>query len=372
MNWLGYWILYVFPALTFYGSWIGMRHPGPLNYFLTPLLAGAIVPFLDIWMGADEENPTPETQQKLLTQKRWLLPLFCYVPVQLGLLLWMSWLVSHQRLSPLDWFGLMLSVGVVNSGIAINVAHELCHRSTALEQALAKTLWFSVGYMHFHIEHRMGHHLRVATPADPATARLGESVYAFWPRSIAGSWRSAWQIERKRLQKQGRSMLSPRNQMLWFALLPLLFAGSLGLLWGPLAALFFVMQCAVAILTLETVNYLEHYGLQRREIKPGKYEKVGVQHSWSSSQLLTNYILLKLQRHADHHANPGRRYQILRSFEDGPQLPLGYGSMILMTLVPPIWHRVMDPRVEALRHADGLLPRPTGTDELRLEDPILS
>ena len=350
MNWLGYWLFYAFPLAVVGGTLLG----GPWA-FLAPALAGVAVPLLDAAIGDDLRNPGPEEEARLGRERRWRAVLYPLVPVRLALVLWGAHWVATHAMGPAAWVALVLGVGVVGGGLAINVAHELCHRPGRLEQAMAKALWLSVGYLHFHLEHRLGHHARVATPLDPATARLGESLYAFLPRSMAGGFASAWRLERTRLGLMGVSVLSWRNQMLWFTALPPAGAAAVAWAWGPAAGAFVVAQAIAAVLVLETVNYLEHYGLERRLLAPGVFEPVGLAHSWNSNRRFTNYLLLKLQRHSDHHVNPGRRFQVLRAFEEGPTLPTGYGGMVLLALVPPLWHRVMDPRVVAAR-----LPPPSG------------
>ncbi len=344
MSWPAYGLFYLFPLATLLGTLWG----GPWA-FLSPALAGVLVPVLDLVLGQDERNPTDDECERLAGQTRWRRLLYPFVALQLALLVGACWWAAHQPLTGAEWAALVMAVGVVNGGLSINVAHELCHRHSRLEQGLAQVLWFTVGYMHFHIEHRLGHHARVATPADPATARLGESVYAFYARSIVGGYRSAWHLETNRLRQLGLPLVSARNQMLWYAALPVAFTLALYLAWGVAAAGFFVVQAAAAVLVLETVNYLEHYGLERQLVAPGQFERVGIEHSWNSSRRLTNYLLLKLQRHSDHHVNPGRRYQTLRAFAEGPELPLGYGGMVPLALIPPIWHRIMDPRVRAFQ-----------------------
>jgi alkane 1-monooxygenase len=349
MNGLAYGLFHLFPVATVLGTCWG----GPWA-FLAPLLAGVAVPVADAWLGDDERNPGPDDEAGILAKRRWRAPLYAFVPLQVGALAWACWWAAAHPPDLAGWTALVLAVGVVNGGLAINVAHELCHRAERLDQALAKTLWTTVGYLHFHVEHRLGHHAHVATPADPATARLGEPIYAFWPRSVWGGFRSAWRIEAARLQALGLPRLSGRNQVLWAVLLPPAIAAALHAAWGPAAAALYVMQALAAILVLETVNYVEHYGLQRRLVAPGVYEKVGVAHSWNSHRRLTNWLLIGLQRHSDHHANPGRRYPVLRAFADAPMLPTGYGGMVLLALVPPLWHRVMDPRAIAVRERHGL------------------
>jgi len=209
---------------------------------------------------------------------------------------------------------------------------------------MGKLLLMTVSYMHFSVEHNSGHHVHVCTPEDPASARLGESFYAFVPRSVLGSFKSAWRLEGRRLKGKGCSVGSPQNQMFWFVLLPLLVVTILGILLGVSAVIYFLVQSVIAVSQLEGVNYVEHYGLQRKQISPGRYERVTLAHAWNSSHKLTNLFLFRLQLHSDHHVSPLRRYQILRNFEKSPRLPMGYTGMLLLVLIPPLWRKVMDPR----------------------------
>lgn len=342
MNWMGYYLVYLAPLVTV----IAMTWGRGVFYFSTIIAVFGVVPFLDNIIGDDHLNPRPETERQLSRQKRYSWALYGFVPLHLALLIWGCYAISHGPSGLHKWWGLLLSIGLINGGLSINIAHELCHRNTPLEQTLAKMVWFSVGYMHFHIEH-MDHHVKMGTPEDPATARLGESVYRFYLRSIPNSYLSAWRLERKRLKRKGISTFSYQNQMFWFAFLPLLFCLYLYGLWGWQAGLFYILQCGLAIFALETINYLEHYGLKRKKLATGKYEPVDVRHSWNSSKKMTNYFLFKLQRHSEHHMFPGRRYQILRETIDGPQLPTGYGGMFLLALCPPLWRKIMDPKIQA-------------------------
>ena len=249
-----------------------------------------------------------------------------------------------------DKLGLMFTVGIVG-GIAINAAHELGHRRDTLERRLSKIALAQTGYGHFFVEHNRGHHVRVATPDDPASARFGESIYRFIPRSVLGGLRSAWQLETARLAKAGKSKWSPANDILnaW-----LLTAGLFAVLivwFGAVITPYLLGQAIIGICLLETVNYLEHYGLRRQRTANGRYERVGQRHSWNSNTLMANVFLYHLQRHSDHHANPQKPYQTLEPSDIAPQLPSGYGSMLVLAWCPPLWRRVMDPRVIA--HYDG-------------------
>ena len=229
------------------------------------------------------------------------------------------------------------------------MAHELIHKSSKLDRAGGLALLANTAYMHFYIEHLVGHHGRVATHEDPATARLGESFYRYYPRAVSGSWLSAWDIEVERLGRQGLRVWGGHNRMLWYVVTPLAIALAFALGWGPAAAAFYAAQAVVAFSLLEAVNYLEHYGLVRSQLENGRHERVTVMHSWSTDQRLTNYFLFNLQRHADHHVNAARPYPALQHVEHSPQLPTGYAGMVLLALVPPLWRRVMDPRVAAVR-----------------------
>jgi len=330
---------------------IGFQRGG-ICTFLTPFVTFVIIPLLDLFIGVDPRNPAPEQTEALSNRLSFRLVTMVYVPLQIGLIIWGAYLVNHAPFSSMEWLGIILSAGIMSGGIGITVAHELSHRKNFLERTLGKALLMSASYTHFYIEHNLGHHVHVCTPKDPATARFGESFYRFYPRTVIGSFRSAWKIELGRLQRAGYSRWSWRNQMLWFIALPIMFAGALGLVFSWKATLFFFTQSFVGFSLLELVNYLEHYGLERQELAHGRYEKVTIMHAWNTAHRVTNYFLFKLQRHADHHVHPVRRYQTLRTFDASPQLPAGYPMMILLALIPPLWRKVMDPRVEAVRAND--------------------
>ncbi|MCE5232236.1 MAG: alkane 1-monooxygenase [Mizugakiibacter sp.] len=263
---------------------------------------------------------------------------------------------------PAGRLGWLLSCGVLGGILAINVAHELIHKPGRLEPFLGGVLLASVGYVGFKIEHVRGHHVHVATPADASSAPLGRSLYAFLPRALLRNAVAAWRLEAARLRARGQAVVSPHNELLrWNALwLAMLAAYALG--FGVAGALFFLASGLVAAASLEVINYVEHYGLRRRETAPGRYERVDHRHSWNSSARLTNWLLFHLQRHSDHHAHARRRYQVLRHHDESPQLPAGYAAMFLLALLPPLWRRVMDRRVRAYYDgpASPLTPRGAG------------
>jgi len=319
-------------------------------WFFGPVLVFGIFPLLDLWIGMDARNP-PEGVIKWLERDRyyrWCT--YLYLPLQYAGLVLACWLFSRPSLSVADKIGLALTVGMV-SGIAINTAHELGHKRDSLERWLSRVALAQSGYGHFFIEHNRGHHVRVATPEDPASSRLGESFYRFLPRTVAGSLRSAWELERTRLARLGSPPWTHRNDILTAWSMTLVLFGVLAALFGPGVLPYLVLQAVIGFCLLEVVNYLEHYGLLRGRREDGRYERTRPEHSWNSNSAASNVLLYHLQRHSDHHANPVRRYQALRHVDEAPQLPTGYAGMIVLALLPPVWRRVMDHRV--LDHYGG-------------------
>jgi alkane 1-monooxygenase len=349
------WLLgLIVPTLPFL-AWALVEATGlGVFWFYGPFLVFAIFPALDLLIGLDATNP-PDSVIKWLEQDRyyrWCT--YAFIPIQYAGLIFACWLWSSSKLSTIEDVGLALTVGMV-SGIAINTAHELGHKRDSLERWLSRVALAQSGYGHFYIEHNRGHHVRVATPEDPASARLGESFYAFWPRTVAGSLRSAWELESERLARMGRGRLSFQNDILGaWAMTVVLFAG-LAIAFGPIVLPFLALQAFVGFSLLEVVNYLEHYGLLRQRREDGRYERTRPEHSWNSNNVASNVLLYHLQRHSDHHANPLRRYQALRHVDEAPQLPTGYAGMIVLAAIPPLWRRVMDPRL--LAHYDGDVTR---------------
>jgi alkane 1-monooxygenase len=311
-------------------------------FFLGPLLVFLVFPLLDIAVGMDPTNP-PDSVLKYLEQDRyyrWCTYLF--IPVQYAGLVLACYLWSSGDLSVVGSIGLAITMGVVG-GIAINTAHELGHKRANSERWLSRVALAQTGYGHFFIEHNRGHHVKVATPEDPASSRLGESFWAFLPRTVFGSLRSAWGIEAARLDRLGKRHWSLHNDIVGaWAMTVALFA-VLAIVFGPIVLPYLVFQAILGFSMLEVVNYLEHYGLLRQKREDGRYERCRPEHSWNSNNVASNVLLYHLQRHSDHHANPTRRYQALRHVEEAPQLPTGYAGMIVLAWFPPIWRRIMDP-----------------------------
>ena len=337
-------------ALLPWGAYSLARAGLPLDLatWFPLLFIFGIVPLIDALIGQDRSNRVDPEQAGRLDKNRYFRILTVLVlPLWLTTLAWCTWQFVHWPLGPLGGLGWILSTGVIGGTLAINPAHELIHKSSRIEPLLGGILLSSVGYQGFKVEHVRGHHLHVATPEDSSSASLGESVYAFVPRALWRNVRNAWRLESARLLLRGGSPWSWRNEMVHWTLLWFAFIALAGALGGVRALLFFLAQGLIAAATLEVINYVEHYGLSRREISPGRYERVNHLHSWNSSQRYTNWLLFNLQRHSDHHETARRRYQSLLHHDDSPQLPAGYATMFVLALLPPLWRRVMDPRARA-------------------------
>lgn len=342
-----WWLLSpAFPLLVWLNVQAYARSGQEAWLWLSSLIIYGLIPLLDAWLGEDRSNP-PESAVPALERDPWYrLIVLAFLPLQYLLTLHGAWIAAHHELSALGWVGLVLSVGGIN-GVAINTAHELGHKLPAWERWLARVALAPVAYGHFYVEHNRGHHRRVATPEDPASARLGESFWAFLPRTLWGGLRSAWGLERARLAGHGLGPWHWRNECLQAWALTVLLYGALLLWlgWGVLG--FLLVQALYGISLLEVVNYIEHYGLLRALGPDGRRVRCTPEHSWNSNHRVSNLFLYQLQRHSDHHAHPARRYQALRHFENSPQLPAGYAALLLPAYLPPLWFRLMDPRVLA-------------------------
>jgi len=303
-----------------------------------------VAPLLDWWLGEDLSNP-PESAVPALDADRyyrWIT--YLLVPVLWGAFVFSAWFVVHQALPVHGVVAMVLITGSVG-GFCINLGHELGHKNTRLERWLAKIILAPTGYGHFFIEHNRGHHRDVATPADPASSRMGESIYAFLLREMPGAFLRAWKLESDRLQREELPRWSLHNEILQPALITVVLWITLTVWLGPQILPFLLVASFWANFQLTSANYIEHYGLLRAERGPGKYEVCQPHHSWNSNHIFSNWALFHLQRHSDHHAHPLRRYQSLRHFENLPRLPSGYFGMFTIAYFPPLWRRVMDERL---------------------------
>jgi alkane 1-monooxygenase len=324
--------------------------PSSASVIAVPVFVFGLIPVLDLVLGRTASLASTDPEAATAWRDwRFDLWLWAWVPVQLGMLALATWTYGHAATTggvSAAWFlAAAVSCGLT-TGIGINVAHELMHRKGRVERALAEVLMTTTTYTHFCVEHVLGHHKNVATPEDPASSRIGETLYAYLPRTLLGGLRSAWRIETARASRQGFAG-TVRDRRVRYPLVLVAVYAAIAVVVGGWGVVFFAAQSIVAMLLLETINYIEHYGLARREIRPGVYERTLPHHSWNASERLTNWVLFHLERHADHHHIASRPYFALRHIEDSPQLPTGYAGMVLLSLVPPLWRRVMDPRVVA-------------------------
>lgn len=345
---MGFLTAFIIPTAVVLGFYLG----GWWN-LLTPVLVFVAIPAMDELIGKDPENVTDHEAIVLAEEFYYRLITYVWAVFQFSFVIWGSFVVTLYDLTTFEWIGFIVSFSLVTGGIGITVAHELGHKKTKIEQFYSKLILLTVGYMHFYIEHNKGHHVNVATPLDPATSRKNESFYAFWFRSVFKGYLNAWQLEFNRLKRKGHAKFGLRNQMIWFGLLPMAFIGmlTLGVTWytGVFAwqvLVFMPIQSVLAFSLLELVNYIEHYGIVRRETSPGRYERVSPMHSWNANHRLSNFFLFQLQRHSDHHANAYKPYQVLKHFDESPQLPTGYPSMIMLATIPPLWFKLINPRLK--------------------------
>lgn len=316
--------------------------------FFAPAIAFVAIPIFEQILPRKKQNHTEEIESSKRSNRFFDFLLYINLPIQFCLLFYFLYIVTYENLTGVELFGKTISMGIGCGILGINVAHELGHRTKKYEQVMAKTLLLSSLYMHFFIEHNRGHHKNIGTPIDPASSKLNEPIYLFWFRSIWGSYFSALNLEKLRLERLGLKVWSLKNEMLQVCILEVLFIASIAIIFGPFTVLYFLAAAAVGILLLETVNYIEHYGLRRCEVEPGLYEKVKPTHSWNSEHILGRLMLYELTRHSDHHFKANRKFQILRYFEESPQLPLGYPASMVVAMVPPLWFFIMNHRIKTL------------------------
>lgn len=349
---LGFLLVFVVPALMLAAAWLAqLSGLADLMAWFPLFFLFVLLPLADYALGHDARNPLP-AQVATLDADSWFRRLtLATLPVQLGVLAWSGWHFVHADMGPAGNLGWLLSQGIVGGVLAINTAHELIHKDTRAEGLAGGLLLTSVGYYGFKIEHLRGHHVHVSTPLDASSARYGQSLWHFMPRALCRNTANAWRLEARRLSRRGQRWWHWRNEMLQWSALWLVIAAVFTLWLGARGLVFFVVQGFFAACSLEIINYIEHYGLQRKSVGDGRYERTTHLHSWNSDYALSNLLLFHLQRHSDHHETPRRRYQSLFHHADSPQLPGGYAAMFVMAMVPPLWFRLVNPRIEAFHSA---------------------
>ncbi|OBX23980.1 alkane 1-monooxygenase [Gelidibacter algens] len=325
-------------------AFLGLYYQG-LFSFITPIYAFVMIPILEILFPVDTYNISKEESENLLTKRVFDWFLYLNLPIVYGLLIFSFITVSTVSLKMYEYVGLILSVGIVLGVNGINVAHELGHRQSTNERYLGKALLLPALYMHFYIEHNFGHHLHAATKEDPATARYNQTVYSFWITSVFRQYANAWRIQINLLKGRNAAFISSYNDMLWYALLQIAYLVTVFLIFGNAAFIFALFAGIVGFVLLETVNYIEHYGLIRTKLPSGRYERVSKIHSWNSNHVIGRIVLYELTRHSDHHYKSTKKYQILDCHLESPQMPFGYPTSMVLALMPPLWFAIMNKRI---------------------------
>jgi len=322
-------------SIYFKGFWV----------FFTPFYAFVMIPLLELLLIQNVKNYSEEELKRKKVNFLFDLMLYLKPPLVFGILSWSLIEVTLSTLETFEIIGLVLSVGIVLGVNGINVGHELGHRLTANERFLGKLLLLPSLYMRFFIEHNFGHHLHAATKEDPATARYNQSMYSFWVTSVFRQYISAWKIQNKLLKSNNKNFFSIKNDMFWYVIIQTSYLGLILFLFGTTGLLFAVSVAVVGFLLLETVNYIEHYGLLRVKTESGRYERVKEIHSWNSNHVVGRIVLYELTRHSDHHYKSSKKYQILECYDESPEMPFGYPTSMVIAFIPPLWFSVMNKRI---------------------------
>jgi len=339
---LKYLAAYIAPVSVFAGLYFG----GVLSY-LGVLFAFVLIPLLELVLPRSEYNLSENEVKSKLSNHLFDVMLYLNVPFVWGAIVYFLFGLVNSHYTTFELVGNILSLGVVMGASGINVAHELGHRSNRFEQWMAQALLLPSLYMHFYVEHNLGHHKHVATPEDPSTARYNESIYVFWLRSTWQSYINAWKLEGLKLRRDGYQFWSIRNRMFHFTIVQIAYLVVVFIFTSWVGLFAMLTLAAISFLLLETINYIEHYGLLREKKANGDYERVLPKHSWNSNHVLGRVVLYELTRHSDHHYISSKKYQILDHQEDALILPYGYPASMILSLVPPIWFRVMNRKLNA-------------------------
>lgn len=316
--------------------------------FLPIITFFGLVPLIELFFKPNKENFSKEEEKYQKENKIYTLILYATLPVQIIFLGWFFFAIQEADLTNFEITGRILSLGIMCGTIGINVGHELGHRNNRFDQLLGEILLLTSLNTHFLPYHNASHHLNVATPKDAATARKNEIIYLFWIRSHITSYYQAWQTEKNRLKNTNRTWFHHQNRMIIYSICNILLVGGIYSYFGTFVMFSFLAAATFGILLLETINYIEHYGLLRKQNKYGSYERVKRTHSWNSDHVIGQVILFNLSRHSDHHYNGSKHYQLLKTLPESPQMPTGYPGMMLLSLIPPIWFLVMNKKLQEI------------------------
>lgn len=336
---------YISPFIILIAAFFAFQTTGILT-FLPVIYAFVIIPLFELFIKADTTNLSAAEEEVAKADKTYDYILYAIVPLQYALLVQFLFSLQQTDLTWVDVTGRIMTMVLLCGVFGINVAHELGHRTNKSEQFLAKALLLTSQYIHFFIEHNKGHHKNVATHEDPSSARLNESVFAFYPRTIIFSYISAWHIATDEQKKKGKSFW--QNEMLQAQITQLLFVVLIAIVFSWKIMLYYLAAAIMGILLLECVNYIEHYGLSRSKKESGLYERAMPHHSWNSNHIIGRLMLFELSRHSDHHYMASRKYQILRHHDDSPQMPTGYPGMMILAHIPPVWFWIMHRSIKQL------------------------
>ena len=324
-------------------AYMSFNSNGILTY--APILeAFLLIPLLELFFKPSTKNISDAEEEMAKDDISYDIILYSFVPI-IYFLIWEFLVSMGDSISTFDRIGRILSMGLICGGFGINIAHELGHRRTKYEKLFSKILLLPSLYMHFFIEHNFGHHLKFGTPDDGATAKYNQNVYSFWITSVTKQYIDAWKKQMELLKRNGNSFISIKNDMMWYVLIQSAYLFTIYSVFSTKGLFFATAVGVISFLFLETINYIEHYGLKRKMLPSGRYERVREIHSWNSNHSIGRIVLYELTRHSDHHYKSSKKYQLLDYFDESPELPYGYPSSIILSLFPPIWFRIMNPLV---------------------------
>ena len=323
---------------------LGFNAGGIWNYSAL-VFTFVFIPILEILLPIDVTNNSEELKNHKNVNKCYDVLLLLNLPLVYGLMIYVLYRISAGHHNGYEIVGMTLSLGIVLGANGINVAHELGHRNTLFERIVGKMLLVPSHYTHFFIEHNHGHHLHVATPADPSTAKYNQTLYAFWWQSVVGTYKKAWELQIKLNKTNNTEAWQFTSDMFWFSIIQPIYLLAIFFAFGFTALLVAIFAGIIGLLLLETINYIEHYGLVRNTLPSGRYERVSEKHSWNSNHVLGRIILYELTRHSDHHYKSQKKYQILEYHDESPQMPFGYPTSMVMAFFPSLWFDVMNKRI---------------------------
>lgn len=344
MNDLKYLMSYTIAIVTIVGILLGGEYA-----YMTVIYAFVFIPVLEMLLKESNEEMSDEVKKSRSMDIFFDILLYLNIPL-VFLIFFLSLNVLFYSTSSIEIIGVIASTSIMMATNGINVAHELGHRKSFFSRTCSKLLLMPSQYMHFYIEHNFGHHVNVGTENDPATAKYKQSLYNFWITSVIGQYISAWKLQLKLLKISKQNFFSIKNDMMFYIIFQLSFIAFIYFNYALTVTLYSLVISIISFLFLETINYVEHYGLSRKKDENGRYERIKTVHSWNSNHVVGRLVLYELTRHSDHHFISSKKYQVLESIDESPQLPYGYPTSILLSMVPPLWFKIMNPKVESYQN----------------------